>query len=90
MQQTAHSFFSRQFVCFVPAESGAREAALLEAVAELSARFGDAVPAYIIDDVLSGTSAKLPRNADGSVSVRDYAEWHYAIGEAVARELDRF
>lgn len=49
------------------------------------------MPPEIIDDVLSDTSAHLPRprrNADGAVSVRDYADWHYALGDAMTHELD--
>lgn len=45
------------------------------------------MPASIIDEVLSGTSVQLPRNSDGSVSVRCYAEWYISLGEEVDREL---
>lgn len=55
--------------------------------AGLFARYGATMPRALIDDVLSGTSQQLPRNADGSVSVVDYTEWHIALGEAMEREL---
>lgn len=55
--------------------------------AGLFARYGATMPQALIDDVLSGTSQQLPRNADGSVSVADYTEWHIALGEAMEREL---
>lgn len=89
MQQPARRFSSHEFFVSLPEHSD-REAALLEVVSELSARYGDAVPAAMVDEVLSGSSVKLPRNADGSVSVRDYAEWHFALGEALALEMDRY
>lgn len=54
---------------------------------KLFARYGATMPGAIIADVLSGTSQTLPRNADGSVSVADYAAWHIALGEAMEREL---
>lgn len=89
MQQPARRLASPISFVSLP-EPSEREAALLEVVSELSARYGDAVPAAIVDEVLSGSSIKLPRNADGSVTVRDYAEWHIALGEALALEMDRY
>lgn len=70
--------------------SGEREAALLEITAELLMRYGHAVPAAIVDDVLAGTMMTLPRNTDGSVLVRDYAEWHISLGEEMERELANY
>lgn len=83
MLQPAYNLDSPVIATFVGVK---REVALREIVSELFTRYGHAVPAAIVDDVLAGTTIELPRNADGSVSVHAYAEWHMALGE----EMERF